>query len=244
MAEDSDISLRRITSGDFETVVEVIGNPIRRRIIQKLSEGPDYTLRLSNELNINQQLASKHMKIIRDAELVDVIRQKSDKGPEKKMFSLNKFYSLQIDFSPRLYNERLISFNNPYLWVDADNFMDRLENQVNEISEEECGIDKINPLGQIVQAIDNELESLEKRRARLLYIRNLAMNSSAEALEEVDRRKRQVMQHILNQGQVSIESISRHLQLREEIIRDIVNDLERDDLVATMGDMVYLVDLP
>ena len=159
MAEDSDISLRRITRGDFETVVEVIGNPIRRRIIQKLSEGPDYTLRLSNELNINQQLASKHMKIIRDAELVDVIRQKSDKGPEKKMFSLNKFYSLQIDFSPRLYNERLISFNNPYLWVDADNFMDRLENQVNEISEEECGIDKINPLGQIVQAIDNELES-------------------------------------------------------------------------------------
>jgi predicted transcriptional regulator len=244
LAEDSDISLRRITRGDFETVVEVIGNPIRRRIIQKLSEGPDYTLRLSNELNINQQLASKHMKIIRDAELVDVIRQKSDKGPEKKMFSLNKFYSLQIDFSPRLYNERLISFNNPYLWVDADNFMDRLENQVNEISEEECGIDKINPLGQIVQAIDNELESLEKRRARLLYIRNLAMNSSAEALEEVDRRKRQVMQHILNQGQVSIESISRHLQLREEIIRDIVNDLERDDLVATMGDMVYLVDLP
>ena len=107
MAEDSDISLRRITRGDFETVVEVIGNPIRRRIIQKLSEGPDYTLRLSNELNINQQLASKHMKIIRDAELVDVIRQKSDKGPEKKMFSLNKFYSLQIDFSPI---RRLLSF--------------------------------------------------------------------------------------------------------------------------------------
>lgn len=244
MAEDSDISLRRVTRGDFETVVEVIGNPIRRRIIQKLSEGPDYTLRLSNELNINQQLASKHMKIIRNAELVDVIRQKSDKGPEKKMFSLNKFYSLQIDFSPRLYNERLISFNNPYLWVDADNFMDRLENQITEISEEECGVDKINPLGQIVQAIDNELESLEKRRARLLYIRNLAMNSSVEALDELDRRKRQVMQYILNQGQVSIEAVSRHLQLREEIIKEIVNDLEKDDLVATMGDMVYLVDLP
>jgi predicted transcriptional regulator len=243
LAEDSvESSFRSITKDDFETVVEVIGNPIRRRIIQKLSEGPDYTLRLSNELNINQQLASKHMNVIRNAELVDVIRQKSDKGPEKKMFSLNKFYSLQIDFSPSLYNERLISFNNPYLWIDADNFMDRLENQVNVISEEECGIDKINPLGQIVQAIDTELESLEKRRARLLYIRNLAMTSSTQALEELDRRKRQVMQYILNQGQTSIESISRHLQLREEIIKEIVKDLEDDELVATTGGMVYLIE--
>ena len=52
---------------DFETVVGVLGNPVRRSIIRKLSEGPDYTLRLSNELNIAQQLAAKHLNVIRDA---------------------------------------------------------------------------------------------------------------------------------------------------------------------------------
>jgi predicted transcriptional regulator len=60
---------RRVARRDFETVVGVLGNPVRRSIIRKLSEGPDYTLRLSNELNIAQQLAAKHLKIIRDAEL-------------------------------------------------------------------------------------------------------------------------------------------------------------------------------
>lgn len=235
--------MQKGTPADFEKVVVVLGNPVRRRLIEKLSEGPDYTLRLSNELNIHQQLAAKHMKVLRNAELVDVVRQKSKKGADKNVFSLNKFYSLQIDFSPNLYNQRLISFNNPDLWATADNYMDRLEDKVTDLGEEESGIDKINPLGNIVQSIDDELESLEKRRARLLYIRNLAMNASVQALDELDRKKRQVMHFILNQGSTTVNAISRHMQLREEVIRDLVSDLENEDIVCRSGNMVYLVEL-
>ena len=235
--------MKKGTPTDFEKVVEVLGNPVRRRLIEKLSEAPDYTLRLSNELNIHQQLAAKHMKVLRNAELVDVIRQKSKKGADKNVFSLNKFYSLQIDFSPNLYNQRLISFNNPSLWTTADNYMDRLEDKVTDLGEEDSGIDKINPLGNIVQSIDDELESLEKRRARLLYIRNLAMNASVRALDELDRKKRQVMHFILNQGSTTVNAISRHMQLREETIRDLVSDLENEDIVRRSGNMVYLVEL-
>jgi predicted transcriptional regulator len=245
MGEESEATLnvRRVTRGDFETVVEVLGNPIRRQIIRKLSEGPDYTLRLSNELNIHQQLAAKHLKVIRNADLVDMVRQKSDRGADQKLFSLKKFYSLQIDFSPSLYNERLISFNNPDRWILADNYMEHLETQVQDLTEEESGVDKINPLSQVIQAIDDELESMEKRRARLLYIRNLAMNASGQAMDEMDRGKRQVLHYILDQGQASIEILSRQLQLREETIRSIVGDLEKEDLVKRIGNNVYLVEL-
>ena len=242
MSEKKD-KMKKGTPTDFEKVVEVLGNPVRRRLIEKLSEAPDYTLRLSNELNIHQQLAAKHMKILKNAELVDVIRQKSKKGADKNVFSLNKFYSLQIDFSPNLYNQRLISFNNPSLWTTADDYMDRLEDKVTDLGDEESGIDKINPLGNIVQSIDDELESLEKRRARLLYIRNLAMNASVQALDELDRKKRQVMHFILNQGSTTVNAISRHMQLREETIRDLVSDLENEDIVRRSGNMVYLVEL-
>lgn len=235
--------MRNVSGKDFEQVVDVIGNPVRRRIIQKLSEGPDYTLRLSNELNIHQQLASKHLKVIRNAQLVDVVRQPSDKGADKNMFSLNKFYSLQIDFSPNLYNQRLISFNNPQLWITADNYMDKLEDQVMELTDEECGVDSINPLSTIVQSIDDELESLEKRRARLLYIRNLAMNASVTALEELDRKKRQIIHYVLNMGSASIDAISRHMQLREQTIKDLVDDLEHEDILRRAGNMVTLSEI-
>jgi len=234
-------SPRGITRGDFETVVEVLGNPVRRRIMRKLSEGPDYALRLSNELNIHQQLAAKHLDVIRKAELVDVIRQKGDKGADKNVFSLNKFYSLQIDFSPSMYSENLISFNNPDRWILADNYMERLEEDVEELSEE-SGVDKITPLSQIIQAVDDEMEGLERRRARLLYIRNLAMDASDRAMEEMDRRKRQVLRYIIDHGQASVGDLSKSMQLREESIRDIVVDLEREDLVKRTGANVYLVE--
>lgn len=236
-------TIRKADERSFDSVVEVLGSPVRRNIIQKLSQGPDYTLRLSNELNVSQQLASKHLKVIRNAELVDVIRQASSKGASKNMFTLNKFYSLQIDFSPNLYNERLISFNNPHLWVTADNYMDRLEDQVQDISEEESGVDKVNPLGQIISAVDEELDSLEKRRARLLYIRNLAMNASHGAVEELDRRKRQIIHQVLDKGPASIDSLSRVMQLREQTVKDLVKELEAEGLVSRMGGMVYLTEL-
>jgi predicted transcriptional regulator len=242
MSEEKD-RIRNLAGKNFEKVVDVIGNPIRRRIIRKLSEGPDYTLRLSNELNIQQQLASKHLKVIRNAELVDVVRQPSEKGADKNMFSLNKFYSLQIDFSPNLYNQRLISFNNPQLWITADNYMDKLEDEVIEITEEGCSVDTISPLSHIVQSIDDELGSLEKRRARLLYIRNLAMNASVQAIEELDRKKRQIIHFVLNQGSAKIESISRHMQLREKTIRDLVNDLEKEGILKSLDNLVTLAEI-
>jgi predicted transcriptional regulator len=244
LAEEKDevtYNSRQFARGDFETVVGVLGNPVRRQIIRKLSEGPDYALRLSNELNIHQQLAAKHLDVIRKAELVDIIRQKGDKGADKNVFTLNKFYSLQIDFSPNMYSESLISFNNPDRWVLADSYMERLEEEVEELSEE-SGVDRINPLSQIVQAVDEELEGLEKRRARLLYIRNLAMDASDRAMEEMDRRKRQVLRYVIDHGQASIEDLSKRMQLREETVRDIVADLEREDLVKRMGANVYLIE--
>jgi predicted transcriptional regulator len=244
LAEEKDeatYNSRQFARGDFETVVGVLGSPIRRQIIRKLSEGPDYALRLSNELNIHQQLAAKHLDVIRKAELVDIIRQKGDKGADKNVFTLNKFYSLQIDFSPSMYSESLISFNNPDRWVLADNYMERLEEEVEELSEE-SGVDRINPLSQIVQAVDEEMEGLEKRRARLLYVRNLAMNAGNQAMEEMDRSKRQVLRYVIDHGQASIEGLSKYLQLREETVRNIVGGLEREDLVNRMGNTVYRVE--
>jgi predicted transcriptional regulator len=231
---------KRAQRKNFEKVVGVLGNPVRRHIIKKLSEGPDYTLRLSNELNINQQLAAKHLKVIQDAELVDVVRQKSTFGADKNVFHLNKFYSLQIDFSPSLYNERLISFNNPHQWIQEDNYMERLEDQVKDIDDEELNVDDVPPLRQIIEIIDEELESLEKRRARLLYIRNLALGATQGALEELDRKKKQIIQHLVDIGPTSIEDLSKTLQLNEADVRDIVSDLVKEGLASRNENFISL----
>ncbi len=231
---------KRAQKKEFEAVVGVLGNPVRRNIIKKLSEGPDYTLRLSNELNINQQLAAKHLKVIQDAELVDVVRQKNPLGADKNVFHLNKFYSLQIDFSPSLYNERLISFNNPHQWIQEDNYMERLEEQVKDIEDEKLDVEDVSPLRQIVELIDEELEGLEKRRARLLYIRNLALGAAQGAVEELDRLKQQVVQRLVDLGPTSIAALSKALQLNESDVRDVITELEKEGLVGRDEDVISL----
>ena len=233
-------SKKRAQRKDFEAVVGVLGNPVRRNIIKKLSEGPDYTLRLSNELNIHQQLAAKHLKVIQDAELVDVVRQKSTAGADKNVFHLNKFYSLQIDFSPSLYNERLISFNNPHQWIQEDNYMERLEEQVKDIEEEKLNVEDVSPLRQVVELIDEELDGLEKRRARLLYIRNLALGAAQGAVEDLDRRKQHIIQRLMDLGPTSIDALSKTLQLKEADVRDIVTELEKEDLVSRDEEVISL----
>jgi len=232
---------RRVQKKDFEAVVGVLGNPVRRNIIKKLSEGPDYTLRLSNELNIHQQLAAKHLKVIQDAELVDVVREKSNAGADKNVFHLNKFYSLQIDFSPSLYNERLISFNNPHQWIQEDNYMEKLEEQVKDIEEETLDVDDVPPLRQIVEMIDEELEGLEKRRARLLYIRNLALGATQGAVEELDRCKKQIVQRLVDLGPMSFESLGKAFKLSDADARDIITELEREGIVSRDDDVISLI---
>lgn len=225
---------------DFEAVVGVLGNPVRRNIIKKLSEGPDYTLRLSNELNIHQQLAAKHLKVIQDAELVDVVRQKSNIGADKNVFALNKFYSLQIDFSPSLYNERLISFNNPHQWIQEDNYMEKLEEQVKDIEEEKLDPDDVSPLRQVVELIDEELDGLEKRRARLLYIRNLALSAAQGAVEELGRIKRQIIQRLMDLGPTNVDTLSKTFKLKEVDVHDAVSELEKEGLVSRNEDVISL----
>ena len=225
---------------DFEAVVGVLGNPVRRNIIKKLSEGPDYTLRLSNELNIHQQLAAKHLKVIQDAELVDVVRQKSNIGADKNVFALNKFYSLQIDFSPSLYNERLISFNNPHQWIQEDNYMEKLEEQVKDIEEEKLDPDDVSPLRQVVELIDEELDGLEKRRARLLYIRNLALSAAQGAVEELGRIKQQIIQRLMDLGPTNVDTLSKTFKLKETDVHDVVSELEKEGLVSRDEDVISL----
>jgi DNA-binding Lrp family transcriptional regulator len=69
------------------------------------------------------------------------------------------------------------------------------------------------------------------------------MNASVKALEELDRKKRQIIHFVLNQGSASIESISRHLQLREQTIKDLVDDLKNENILKTINNMVTLAEI-
>ena len=56
-----------------------VENPIRRRIIARLSQKPNYQLQLSKELDISQQLVAKHLGSMEDN--LDDIAERFDRYP-------------------------------------------------------------------------------------------------------------------------------------------------------------------
>ena len=120
--------------------------------------------------------------------------------------------------------------------------MERLEEQVKDIDDDEPDVDDVPPLRQIVEIIDEELEGLEKRRARLLYIRNLALGAAQSAVYELDRRKKQIMQRLVDLGPSTVDALGKALKLTETEISDVISELEKDGLIEREGDVVNLSD--
>ena len=118
--------------------------------------------------------------------------------------------------------------------------MTKLEDAVTELKNDKLNVDDISPLREVVEIIDEELENLEKRRARLLYIRNLAIGATHGALEEVDHKKKQIIHYLVDQGPINIESLSKNFEMTEEVARGIIEELEIEGIVKKEGNIVYL----
>src|SRR5712691_6685100 len=97
---------------ELDTVLRVIENPVRRRIIKWLSRGPSYALQLSKELGLGQPLVAKHLSIMESAGLVTSTVEDSPNpsGGKRKWYSLAKSLSITMDLAPNLFLERGVTF--------------------------------------------------------------------------------------------------------------------------------------
>src|SRR5271170_6416265 len=97
----------------LDSILLAVENPVRRKILRKLSKAPSYQLQMSKELGFSQQLVAKHLDAMEDTGLVSSLMEESPHGPKRKEYLLNKSVSLSIDFAPNLFRARVYSFDAP-----------------------------------------------------------------------------------------------------------------------------------
>ncbi len=215
---------------ELDSVLQVIENPVRRRIIKRLSEEPSYALQLSKELGLGQPLVAKHLSLMEKAGLVTSALESSPNGPERRRYSLAKSISITMDVAPHLFKERAISFNasppdrKPSKGVDAP-----LGKQIREALAVGGEKERLSRISSVLNDIDSRIEAVEEERVGLLTVRNELMNEAAKivaSLEDLDTRR--VVFHILEEHDKEVESISRSLDMREMLVRSILEELDRD----------------
>jgi len=215
---------------ELDSVLQVIENPVRRRIIKRLSQESCYALQLSKELGLGQPLVAKHMSVMEKAGMVTSAVETSPNGPERRRYSLAKSISITMDLAPHLFNERAISFNMPSTKPKTDReaegaFGDRVREALAAADERE----KLSLISKVLGDVDTRIALVEEERVGLLSVKNELMNEAAKIvanLEDLDTRR--VIFHILEEHDRGVERISQSLDMREMLVRSILEALDRE----------------
>ncbi|HYC12016.1 MAG TPA: ArsR family transcriptional regulator [Nitrososphaerales archaeon] len=217
-----------MTQSDLGAVLRTVENPIRRQIIARLSQEPNYQLQLSKELGLSQQLVAKHLVTMEDAGLVSTMLEDSPRGPQRKEYILTKSVSVTIDLAPSLFRARLFTFGNLPGRQEQDEGT-QLVAQANEAFLRPDDASKLGPLAEFVGKVDKKLKQMEEERAVLLYLRNLALREAARAssfLGPADRRR--VLKYLIKEQRDGIGDLSSSLGLQQRVVGEILEEIDRE----------------
>src|SRR5438876_3545852 len=218
---------------ELDTVLQIVENPVRRRIIKRLSQGPSYALQLSKELGLGQPLAAKHLDIMETAGLVTSAEEsRNPSGGKRKWYSLAKSVSITMDLAPNLFMERAVAFDalpSKENKKTASRGVELLSKRVREALERQDERGRLSLVSQILVDVDRMMREVEEERVALLTVRNAAMTEAARIagkLEDLDKKR--ILFHILDEHDREVESISQSLNLRETVVRSLLKELERE----------------
>jgi predicted transcriptional regulator len=217
-----------MSQSELDAVLGTVENPIRRRIIARLSEEPNYQLQLSKELDLSQQLVAKHLDTMQGAGLVSRVEQDSPRGPKRQEYFLQKSFSVTIDLAPNLFRARMFSFGAVPGVRETDERAQMIS-QVSEVLRYPEGASRIRPLTRVVAEVDKKLKDMEEERAVLLYIRSLALREAAKittSLPSDDRRK--VLRYLMREESDGIGGISAILGLQKQVVGEILEEIEKE----------------
>ena len=217
-----------MSRSELDAVLGTVENPIRRRIIARISEEPNYQLQLSKELDISQQLVAKHLITMEDAGLVSKVSQDSPRGPQRKEYLLKKSFSVTLDLAPNLFRARIFSFGALPGVQETDEHA-QMMTQISEVLRYPEGASRIRPLTRVVAEVDRKLKEMEEERAVLLYVRSLALREAARittSLPSADKKR--VLRYLMREEGSSMDSICSSLGLGREVVGEILGEMEKE----------------
>jgi predicted transcriptional regulator len=210
----------------LDSILLAVENPVRRKILRKLSKAPSYQLKMSKELGFSQQLVAKHLDAMEGTGLVSSLMEESPHGPRRREYLLNKSISLTIDFAPNLFRARLFSFDAPETEAGDPNDLFR---SLNDVMQRPAESGKMRPLGSLISEIDKRLGNIEDERLVLLHLRHMAMKEVARAISGMPMTwdEKKALYQLIAERDTTVEGISRSLKLREDWVRQVLANLQK-----------------
>jgi predicted transcriptional regulator len=218
---------------DLNELLMVLSNATRRKILAKLVQERHYPLQLSKELRISQQAITKHLKVMEEHGVIECITVKSREGPPRKLYRTTKNFMVTISVDPKMFDTRGRTGKIATPGSDDYEECEELEEEFKDVLHTQNYKDRVRKLGRLLESTEQELEDLDEKRARLLYLKSLMLREASSLMVDLypDYSHRAILYSLLEDPDVDIDTISRLLNMTERQVRRILKDLAADDVL-------------
>ncbi len=217
------------------TLLDLLGNVTRRRILEILANEPKYFIQLSRELGVSQQAVLKHLSLLVEFGLVSSFRAKSDlAAPDRKYYRLRGSLSLSVGISGDAVNIDIQSLagsgeealSSPSSTAGFRELLSELK-AVEKAKEIATVLKKTDSL---VHDLDERTKELEEEKFALLRVKQQALQKAHTMIRESleDGLGRRILYSMLGSSErPDIEVLSEELNIREKEIKETIEELER-----------------
>ncbi len=217
----------RLEELDIDTALMVLENKLRRKILDYLSMEPHYPLQLAKKLGVSQQAVMKHLALLEKTGFVTHIPEEEGyhKGPPRKYYIPTRRLSLFIDVGHNLFRTELRAREEP---LDMERREpDELVRSIKVLGPMEEK-ERLREMSEILQDLQVGIREKERERERLIQARDALLERAHDMIADrfMDYNRRLILYHLMCDGPTEVDALSEALNIRENIIRKIIKDME------------------
>ncbi len=202
---------------DMDSILAIVENPTRRRILQAVVREPHYPLQLSKELGISQQAIVKNLNLMEKEGILVSYRESSDRGPERIFYRPSSEFTITIDMRNNMFEVRMIP-------TGEDN--KKTEEKPKEVKKtpDERRLEEVRAR---ISQIDRQISEFDRRRSEMVRERNDLINQFLHMsdLDNLDYEHRELLYDMLNRPNWNAEDISKKLGFNESLVSRMIDDI-------------------
>ncbi len=226
---------------DDDWFFDILGNDVRRKIIQLLSRGPTSMKQFTDSVSVSRQAILKQLEQMQSKGLVDShdmefeVEEKR-KGPPARVYSLTKFFKLEYEINP--------SFTEPLvtrLFLLPGNINEEKEkedenNKKSPIDIRECFVD--------LSRLDAEIQGLQVQH-RDLYHKKIELHNRLrrridESFENEEEKK--ILLYLLAHPTRALEGMAfaefaAIIPIRHDFLEAVLTSLQKHGYIEKKGNL-------
>ena len=200
----------------MDSILSIVENPTRRRILAALVREPHYPLQLSHELGISQQAIMKNLALMEKEGLLESYRESSKIGPDRNFYRPTSEFSIVIDMRGNMFEVRMTSTPSKHPALA-------------EPSEEDMEADRrrLEDTRARIATIDHQISEFEKQIQQLMNERSELIESFLRCASgtNMDYPHRALLYEMLNRPNWGTDEISRATGTNQVMVSKMIDDV-------------------